>query len=133
MNNISILNRSTGTKIADRIDCAETMLSRMVGLLGRKNLDAGGGIWIQPSSGVHTIGMQFAIDVVGLDAGMRVVRLWPKVKPNRVTSISPRVRSIIELAAGEIHTRSIRVGDVLQVIPIAASTADARVDGAVTH
>lgn len=117
MKSVTILNQSTGTQVGKRIGCAETALSRLVGLLGRKDLPTGGGVWIRPSSGIHTFGMRFAIDVVGLDAGMRVVKLWRNVKPQRVTPIATKVRSVLELAAGEIDARSICLGHVLVAIP----------------
>ncbi len=68
-----------------------------------------------PSSGVHTMGMRFAIDVVGLDKHMRVVKVWHELVPYRVTSVSLKMRSVIELAAGTIRSSRIEVGDVLEV------------------
>ena len=118
MQTVAILNRRDGVVVGDRIGCAETSITRLVGLLGRRSLKAGEGIWIRPSSGVHTFGMRFAIDVVGLDREMRVVKLWQRVKPHRVTSVSSKIRSVLELAAGEIATRSIQLGDVLNVDPV---------------
>jgi hypothetical protein len=38
----------------------------MFGLLGRRGLNAGEGLWIKPSFGVHTVGMRFPIDAIGL-------------------------------------------------------------------
>jgi uncharacterized protein len=58
--------------IGTRIAVADTGLARLIGLLGRKKLEQGSGLWIQPSSGVHTFGMRFPIDVVALDRKLRV-------------------------------------------------------------
>ena len=113
MQTVVILNRTTCAEVGQCIKRAETSLTRLVGLLGKTNLEAGEGLWIRPSSGIHTFGMRFAIDVVGLDRNMRVVKLWPRVKPQRMTSISTRVQSVLELAAGEIEARSIQIGHVL--------------------
>ena len=115
MQTVAISNRLNGVVIGDRIGCAQTSFTRLVGLLGRSNLESGEGIWICPSSGIHTFGMRFAIDVVGLDRDMRVIKLWSRVKPHRATSVSTRIRSVLELAAGEIVARSIQLGDVLNV------------------
>lgn len=123
MQTLAILNRTTRAEIGDRIECADTSLTRLVGLLGRSGLEAGRGIWIRPSSGVHTFGMRFAIDVVGLDQGMRVVKLWPKVKPHRMTSINTKVRSVLELTAGAIELQSIQIGDVLDISPSPTTNA----------
>ncbi|MGI4828338.1 MAG: DUF192 domain-containing protein [Janthinobacterium lividum] len=113
MQTVAILNRTTYADVGQSIKLADTSLTRLVGLLGRSSLKAGEGIWIRPSSGVHTFGMRFTIDVVGLDREMRVVKLWPRVKPQRITSISTNVRSVLELAAGEIEARSIQIGHLL--------------------
>lgn len=118
MQTVAILNRLNGVVIGERIGCAQTSITRLVGLLGRSNLEGGEGIWIRPSSGIHTFGMRFAIDVVGLDRDMRVIKLWSRVKPHRVTSVSTRIRSVLELAAGEIAARSIQLGDVLNASPV---------------
>lgn len=113
MQTVSILTRDTSAVVAHKVECADTSITRLVGLLGRSALNAGEGIWIQPSSGVHTFGMRFAIDAVGLDRDMRVVKLWRRVQPHRMTSVSTRICSVLELAAGEIDARSLEIGQTL--------------------
>jgi uncharacterized membrane protein (UPF0127 family) len=97
------------------VEVADTSLSRVWGLLGRRNLDAGGGLWIKPSSGVHTFGMMFSIDVIGLDRERRVLRLWRCLKPFRVTSVSLKIHSVIELPCGIIRESNTSVGDELAI------------------
>ncbi len=116
MKTITIINQSAGTEIGHCIGCADKSLTRLVGLLGRTGLDTGGGLLIQPSSGIHTMGMKFTIDAVGLDADMRVVKLWPGMRPNRVSTVHLKVRSVLELADGQIEECRIEVGHVLEVI-----------------
>jgi uncharacterized protein len=53
-------NLDTGVVVADRIDVADTRATRAVGLLSRDGLEAGEGLWIVPSRGVHTCWMRFA-------------------------------------------------------------------------
>jgi uncharacterized membrane protein (UPF0127 family) len=112
-----VVNKTRGTTVGESIELASTSLTRLVGLLGRKGLDSGGGLWIMPSSGVHTMGMRFAIDVVGLDRNLKVIKLWHELPPYRVTSVSTRMRSVIELAPGSIRENRIEVGDTLEVTP----------------
>ncbi len=112
---VTITNETRGTLLGDRVQVADTSLSRMVGLLGRRELDAGGGLWIKPSSGVHTFFMRFPIDVIGLNRDLRVVKLWYHLAPYRVTSVSLQLRSVIELPAGHITGCNVEVGDVLRV------------------
>jgi uncharacterized protein len=112
---VTVTNQTRETVIGSQITIADTSLSRMIGLLGKRGLNAGEGLWIKPSSGVHTIGMKFAIDVVGLDKNLRVVKLWPRLVPFRVTSVSLKVRSVIELGAGRIAECQVQLGDLLEV------------------
>ncbi len=116
MRTLTILNHSLGTVIGDHIGCADGPLTRLVGLLGRTELDSGGGLLIQPSSGIHTVGMKFTIDAVGLDSELRVVKLWPRMRPNRVSSVSLTVRSVLELAEGEIEKQLIEIGHTVEIV-----------------
>jgi uncharacterized membrane protein (UPF0127 family) len=68
--------------------------------------------------------MRFEIDVIGLDAEMRVVKLWQNVRPQRVTRIAMNVKSVIELAAGEIDARSIQLDHILKAVALPETEAD---------
>jgi uncharacterized membrane protein (UPF0127 family) len=87
----------------------------MVGLLGKSGLEAGGGLWIKPSSGVHTIGMKFTIDVIGLDKNHKVIKVWKRLPPYRLTTVHWKMSSVIELPAGRIDECEVQVGDVLSI------------------
>ena len=115
MREVEVIDRTRGTLVGNRIVVAETSLARMVGLLGRRNLDAGRGLWIKPSSGVHTIGMKFTIDVIGLDKEFKVIRLWERLVPQRITSISLQLRSVVELPPGRIAECDVQLGDTLSI------------------
>jgi hypothetical protein len=114
---VTVVNQTRGNTIGDSVEVADTSLTRFVGLLGRRKIDAGGGLWIKPSSGVHTLGMLFPIDVVGLDKHHRVVHLWPRLVPFRVTSIKLKVQSVLELTAGTIDCLHIQLGDQISLTP----------------
>ncbi len=112
---VSVVDSSRTVVVGARIEVAETSLRRMVGLLGRTNLEPGRGIWIRPSSGVHTFFMRFSIDVIGLDKNLNVIKLWPDLVPWRLTSISTRLRSVVELPAGTIHACGVQLGDRFEI------------------
>lgn len=101
--------------LGHNIQVAETGFTRMRGLLGRTALAPGEGLWIRPSSGVHTIGMKFPIDVVGLDRSLRVVTLWNHLKPQRITSLKWKLASVVELPAGTIDHCALQLGDRVQI------------------
>ena len=110
---VAILNTTRKTVLGERIWVAETSLSRMVGLLGKKGLDPGTGLLIVPSQAVHTVGMRFTIDVVFIDRRWKVIHLRPEMVPYRLTSIHWRARCVLELPAGAIAKSSTVVGDDL--------------------
>ncbi len=62
-----LIDITRATTVGTRITIADTSLTRLIGLMGRRRLDAGCGLLIRPSSGIHTFGMLFSIDVVALD------------------------------------------------------------------
>lgn len=101
--------------IGSQIGLANTSLTRLFGLLGRRSLQPGSGLLIQPSSGVHMFFMLFAIDVVALDREMRVLAVWRRLPPWRVTPVSRKCHSSLELAAGEIDRCGIEPGDQLAI------------------
>jgi len=112
---MKVTNRTKTTTIGTQIAVADTSLTRLVGLAGRRRLDAGCGLLIRPSSGIHTFGMLFAIDVVALGIDSRVLKLWRRLPPFRVTSLSFKIHAILELKAGEIENCNIDLGDQLEI------------------
>jgi len=115
MSQIRVENATRGTLVGDRVTVADTSLTRMVGLLGKHGLDAGEGLWIKPSSGVHTVGMRFPIDVIGLDKDHKVIKLWQRLVPYRITSVSTKLRSVIELPPGRIAECGVELGDSILI------------------
>jgi uncharacterized protein len=43
------------------------------------------------------------------------VKLWPQLVPFRVTSVSLKLRSVIELGAGQIADCGVQLGDLLEI------------------
>ncbi|HEX9199320.1 MAG TPA: DUF192 domain-containing protein [Acidobacteriaceae bacterium] len=125
---LRVTNTTRGITVGDSVELADTSLKRMFGLLGRRGLDVGGGLWIKPSSGVHTFGMAFKIDVVGLDHDLKVIKLWRCLAPFRVTSVSLKLKSVIELPCGTISRSQTRIGDQLQISAVSESDAAPALD-----
>jgi uncharacterized membrane protein (UPF0127 family) len=112
---VTVTNTNRKTVIGDQIEVADTSSTRLFGLLGKKHLDTGKGLWIKPSSGVHTFFMSIPIDVIGLDKNLRIIKLWPNLVPWRVTSVSMRLHSVVELPAGRIAECNTQLGDTLRI------------------
>ena len=113
MRKIKVVNLANGFVVGTEISVADDSLTRLVGLMGKRGLEPGHGLLITPSSGVHTFGMRFPIDVVGLSSDMVVVGLWPELKPYRLSGISLKMKSVLELPPGQIQRCGISIGHQL--------------------
>jgi uncharacterized membrane protein (UPF0127 family) len=122
---LQVTNGERGILVCDRARLADAFLSRLVGLLGLKNLEGGDGLWITPSSGVHTWGMRFPIDIVALDRNLRVVDVAPEIGPWRIAGLGWSTRSVLELPAGQIARSVISIGDRLSISRVEKCNAKA--------
>jgi uncharacterized protein len=118
------LRRENGSIVCERCLLAETALTRMRGLLGRRELPSGEGILLKPASSVHMWFMRFAIDAVFLDAEMRVVKIAADLKPWRMTG-ARGAKSCLEIASGEAARRGLTVGERLVAGSALAQTSPA--------
>lgn len=113
MERISVTVLKKATVIGDKIAVADSSMTRFLGLMGKRALEPGSGLWITPSSGVHTFWMRMCIDIVALDRQNRVVAVAHSVRPWRLSCVSLKTRSILELPAGRVRDCEIAVGDTL--------------------
>lgn len=113
---VEVRNETRGTVVCAGARMADTFPLRLFGLLRERSLDEQDGLMIVPSSGVHTFGMSFPIDIVALDKHSRVVGLWPHIGPWKVRGLSLRTQRVLELAPGRIERCGLRVGDSLTVV-----------------
>lgn len=112
-NQLKVTNSTRSSVLAERVKVADTSLTRFIGLLGRRALPSGEGLLIRPSNGVHTVGMQFSIDVLLLDRAGIVLAVYNTLRPFRVTRLNWKAASALELPSGAIAASHTRVGDQL--------------------
>ena len=98
-----------------RVRVADSIVSRLVGLLGKRFLKPDGGVWIVPANAIHTIGMLFTFDLVLIDKDFRVVGLRELVRPFKITRPNFRAESVIELPAHTIFRSRTEIGDQLVI------------------
>jgi len=117
---VFVYNKTRETFVATEAKVADGYLSRLVGLLGKTRRWArpGQGLWIVPSHGVHTIGMLFPLDVVFLDSRKVVVHVEEYLRPFRISSVSLRAASVLELPSHTIFRTGTRAGDQLEIGPM---------------
>jgi uncharacterized membrane protein (UPF0127 family)/CheY-like chemotaxis protein len=111
---VLILNLSRERVVCERGMVADRALARMRGLLGRRQLPEGEGLLLEPAPAIHTAFMRFPIDVVFLDAYMRVIKVVDSLPPWR-SAAARQARAVLELAAGQAKRRGVAPGDRLDV------------------
>jgi uncharacterized membrane protein (UPF0127 family) len=107
-----VLRRADGGPVCERCELADTIPSRMRGLLGRSGLETGEGLLIRPTNSVHMFFMRFPIDVVFLDRELVVRKVVAALAPWRMAGCRG-ASSALELPAGEASRRGLQVGDRL--------------------
>jgi uncharacterized membrane protein (UPF0127 family) len=102
--------------LAEELDVPATFMGRGIGLMFRRSLGAGRGMWIAPCNGIHMMFMRFAIDAVFLDRGHRVKKVYPNLPAWwGVVWIEWGADSVLELPAGSTAELGLRPGDDIEI------------------
>lgn len=110
---MKITSRRNGRVLAERVEVARSLTSRLIGLIGRRSFPQGSAFVIPGCKQVHTFLMRFPIDVIYSDADDKVVCAAERVKPFRLTSYCRTATQAIELPAGTISAAGIQPDDLL--------------------
>lgn len=103
---------SCGTRQLRVLACANE-IERLRGLLGRPEPEPGVALLIDPCWAVHTLGMNYSIDVVFCDARWRVLRIVTALPPRRLAWARGAVR-VLEFGANTARPLGLAVGVRLQ-------------------
>lgn len=114
---VLIRNLTRNTQIADYAEVARSGTKRSKGLLGRKGLGPGEGMWIIPCEAVHTFFMQFPIDLIYIDRKNKVRKVRPSVPAWRISGCLS-AHSVLELPVGAIRNSHTEPGDILEFTEI---------------
>ena len=114
---VRVYNCSRDVLLGDRVEVADTFLSRLLGLMFRARLADGGGLILDPCNSIHMLFMRFPIDVIFLDSGGIVVGLLRAIAPWRVSGIYWNAVKAVELPAGVIDASGTEEGDTIAIEP----------------
>jgi hypothetical protein len=112
---VRVYNATKSESLGDQISMADTSMRRLFGLLGKRSLDPGSGLFIVPSQAIHTVGMAFPIDVIFVDDKYNVLGVREAVRPFRVTRVFWKAYGVLELPVGTISGSRTEVGDQITV------------------
>ena len=115
MSGIRVENLTRGQMLVTAGRVADTMWTRLRGLIGHDPLASGEGLLVLPSRSVHTHFMGFPIDVVYVNAAKEVVGIDRNLAPWRFGRFYRRVHFVIELPSGTADATGTEVGDRLEV------------------
>ncbi len=114
-------NQTRATVLAQDLETAASLWSRFMGLMGRRSLPAGHGLWLTGTNGIHMFFMRFAIDAVFLgkpvvDGSRPVLSVHRAVRP--WVGMVPLVRGaagVLELPVGTIDASGTVPGDTVRL------------------
>jgi uncharacterized membrane protein (UPF0127 family) len=117
----SARNLDRETILAGQLETAGSLWGKFMGLMGRRSLPAGCGLWLPASNGIHMMFMRFPIDAVfvsrpGADGSRRVLSVHRSLP--RWTGLVPLVRradGVLELPVGTIDATQTVVGDRVEI------------------
>lgn len=113
----SVVNTTTQKELGQWIMQAVTFFQRTRGLLGRKELKKGEGLYIPACRSIHTFFMRFAIDVVFIGHDNRISRTVPSLVPFRIAFGPRKTAGVLELSAGTLKHNRCVAGDKISFIP----------------
>ena len=100
----------SGDIVCERCEVALTTLSRLRGSFDHRSRDENGNALLKkPASWTHTLFRSESVDIVFLDADLRVVKMVAHMVPWRLAACS-RASAVVTLPAGHAGRRGIHLG-----------------------
>lgn len=126
-----VIVRADGVEVAYGVELARSAEERRQGLMGRRHLAADAGMLFdfgqeQPIA-MWMRNTYVALDMVFASADGRIVDVIVRTVPLSEALLVPRApaRYVVELAAGQVATRGIAIGDRLRLPPALRTSSSA--------
>lgn len=111
--------------VSERLALADRFLPRLRGLMGRRSLPRGEGLWLEPCASIHMMFVPFPLDVLflrrgapgALEAGAEgeVLAVRERVRAWIGLAACRGASAALELPAGEVARLGLVVGDRLRL------------------
>lgn len=115
---MQVYNATRRKYLARNLILADSFLTRLKGLLGKKELSPGWCMLIKPCSSVHTMFMAFPIDIIFLDDSHRILALYSSLPPFRFSRIVMKSRMVIEFPPGTLAPTQTTTGDQIEFLSL---------------
>jgi len=103
-------------KVLARVMVADGLFKKVFGLTVGRSLADGQCFLIRGCKSIHTIGMRYCIDAVFLDRKGEVIKVYPNLKPYRITPFIKEAESVIEFKAGFAEREGITEGHCFRLV-----------------
>lgn len=113
---MKIINLTKNKIICENCGLADKLKTRIVGLIGRKNISDDEGLIITGCRSIHSFFMRFPISAVFIDKKGNVVKILDDFKINRISGYYYKADKVIELPAGKARQTHTEIGDVIRII-----------------
>jgi len=118
---VAARNETRGTVLADDVEVGAGFMAKLFGLMGRRSLPAGHGLWLPGDNGIHMFFMRFPIDAIfvgreAADGSRPVVAARAGLRP--WTGIVPLIRGadgVVELPVGTVVRTGTERGDSIRI------------------
>ena len=84
-----------------KVEIADNAFKRFLGLMGRRRLDSGRGLFLAPCNSIHMCFMRFAIDAVYVDEHYRIKKIVRNLRPWIGLSMCWGAFGVLELPSGD--------------------------------
>jgi uncharacterized membrane protein (UPF0127 family) len=111
MKTYCVYNQTRECFLSLNVKAADTVFSRLKGLIGKFKLRSDEGLWVVPSQGVHTFGLLFPLDLIYLDENYRVIHLVEYLPSFRIGPLKTHAESVLELPTHAIYSSHTQTGD----------------------
>jgi len=109
-----IFNKDKQSVLAQKAEVADSFLSRLCGLIPRKELRSEEGLIITRCNSIHMLFMRFAIDAVFVDKNHIVVGVVKNIHPYRFSRMFWSASYCIEVPPGTIDATRTEPQDCLE-------------------
>jgi uncharacterized membrane protein (UPF0127 family) len=115
-------NETRASVLADHVAIAGSLWAKFWGLIGRRSLAAGEGLWLPHENGIHMFFMRFPIDAVfvarpAVDGSRLIVAVCAGLRPwTGIVWYARGADACLELPAGAAAASGTIVGDVIAMV-----------------
>ena len=110
------MHERSGKQLASELEMPGTMFGRGLGLMFRRRLEPGRGMWLNPCNGIHMMFMNFPIDAVFLDSRERVKKVYRKLPAwYGIVLLEWGAHSVLELPAESTRDIDLQRGDQIVI------------------